>query len=336
MKEESIVEKKISVIVPIYNVAQYLEKCLKSIINQTYQNLEIILVDDGSTDDSADLCDIYAKKDKRIKVIHKKNGGLSDARNVGIDSATGEYLAFIDSDDWIDNTMFEEMEKKIEQENVDIVICNVVHWDGKNNDMQPGGVIKHEQRIQQGEMFRKLCQNQTFLYVIACNKLYRSSIFNDIRYPKDYIHEDAAVIHQIYDKCQSVLLIPEFFYYYRQHNESIMGEGFSVKRIDWLVALADRATFFKKKKLKDCEQYSLIKYDQILWKLISDVPNFYKNRKYNNRLKKSIRMVIIAMVKSGKIRVSHKFYMLVMMFSTRTNIQINKSIRKIKGEKNNE
>ena len=109
--------KKVSVIVPVYNVENYLEECVNSILNQTYENLEIILVDDGSTDNCPQICDDWAKKDKRIKVIHKANGGVSSARNVGLDNATGEYIGFVDSDDYIDITMYEKMLKLLKKEN---------------------------------------------------------------------------------------------------------------------------------------------------------------------------------------------------------------------------
>ena len=115
--------KKISVIVPVYNVERYLKRCIESIINQTYKDLEIILVDDGSTDSSGNICDEYKKIDKRISVIHKKNGGLSDARNEGLKVVTGTYIAFVDSDDFLDLDMYEYMQKNIEKENADIVIC---------------------------------------------------------------------------------------------------------------------------------------------------------------------------------------------------------------------
>ena len=118
-------EGKISVIVPIYNVEQYLRKCIDSIINQTYKNLEIILVDDGSWDNSPRICDEYAKRDNRIKVIHKKNGGLADARNTGLKMITGNYISFIDSDDYIEKTMYEKMIKVILKYNADIIECNL-------------------------------------------------------------------------------------------------------------------------------------------------------------------------------------------------------------------
>ena len=116
---------KISVIIPVYNVEEYLDKCVTSVLNQTYKNLEIILVDDGSPDNCPKMCDEWAKKDKRIKVVHKKNGGLSDARNSGIEVCTGEYIGFVDSDDYIDKQMYKELLKRIESTNSDMVMCGI-------------------------------------------------------------------------------------------------------------------------------------------------------------------------------------------------------------------
>lgn len=118
-------KERISVVVPVYNVEQYLEKCVNSIINQTYKNLEIILVDDGATDKSGKLCDELAKLDNRIMVYHKKNGGLSDARNYGVERATGDYIGFVDGDDYIDAEMYEKLYEAIKKENVDVAECNL-------------------------------------------------------------------------------------------------------------------------------------------------------------------------------------------------------------------
>ena len=115
----------ISIIVPVYNVEQYLSRCVDSLVNQTYHNIEIILVDDGSPDRSGEICDEYAKKDKRVKVIHQSNGGLSDARNTALDIAKGDYLMFVDSDDWIEPTMYEEMLSFMEKEQLDLVECGI-------------------------------------------------------------------------------------------------------------------------------------------------------------------------------------------------------------------
>ena len=118
-------KERISVVVPVYNVEQYLEKCVNSIINQTYKNLEIILVDDGATDKSGKLCDELAKLDNRIMAYHKKNGGLSDARNYGVERATGDYIGFVDGDDYIDAEMYEKLYEAIKKENVDVAECNL-------------------------------------------------------------------------------------------------------------------------------------------------------------------------------------------------------------------
>ena len=181
-------EKLISVIVPVYNVEEYVEKCVLSIINQTYKNLEIILVDDGSTDNSGKICDEIAIKDNRIKVIHKKNGGLSDARNVGIDIAKGDYLGFVDSDDYIDYNMYEELFDVIKCHDVDIVYSNFqteyldgrIEGCGKNSGQI---YIRSSLDVLRDMMWDKLnCS--------SCTKLFKRTVFSEYKFPENNIYED--------------------------------------------------------------------------------------------------------------------------------------------------
>ncbi|MCR5704433.1 MAG: glycosyltransferase, partial [Eubacterium sp.] len=293
--------KKVSIIVPVYNVEKYLPTCIDSLVNQSYQNLEIILVDDGSKDRSGEICDEYARQDQRIIVIHKENGGLSDARNAGIDKASGDYLAFIDSDDWVDNSMIEKMILKIKETDSDVAICNArLAYDDYRRVDSPVWSIE-EEVLSGTEAMQRLGQKGKVCYIIACNKLYKKKIFEQIRYPKGYIHEDEAVIHYVYENSEKVCLIPEDLYYYRQREDSIMGNGFSIKRIDSLVALSDRISFFHKRKQYDLENFTLKEYDDILWKIISDIPDFYMNKIYAKRLKRSLRRIIVLILKNGEL-----------------------------------
>ena len=166
-------KEMVSVIIPVYKTEQYLDRCIESVVNQTYKNLEIILVDDGSPDNCPKMCDEWAKKDSRIKVIHKKNGGLSDARNVGIDCATGEYLSFIDSDDFISNQMYKKMLNSIENFNADLAVCGIeTFYDGQTPDVM---VDKEDEVISNKEAFLRLNNKEYNTYlVIACNKLYKN------------------------------------------------------------------------------------------------------------------------------------------------------------------
>lgn len=229
----------ITVIVPVYNVSAYIEKCIKSLIDQTYDNLEIILVDDGSTDASAILCDQYSDKDKRVCVYHKKNGGLSDARNYGIEHAHGEFYAFVDGDDWVHPQMYEILYTFMKQENVDIVTCGFEreslsfsekYIDIKNIDYQ---VLTKEQAISDIES----------PLVVAWNKLYKKYIFEKCRYPVGKLHEDEFVIHKIFWQCNKVLVLRTPLYFYTERENSIIAKLTEKRIYDALAALEDRVYF---------------------------------------------------------------------------------------------
>ena len=232
---------KISVIVPIYNVENFVKKCVSSILNQTYKNLEIILVDDGSTDNSSQIIDVMSKEDSRIKCIHKTNGGLSDARNSGIAIATGEYIGFVDGDDWIHPQMYEILYQKLRETNTDICCCEYMSVDEN---------LFCEKRII-SEIKSKV-YDKTFamtyvgdLKAVAWNKLYKKKLFEQLRYPYGKIHEDEYVIHRLIYLCNKICLIDCPLYFYVQRSDSIMGTK-SIKSIyDALGAWDDRIEFIK-------------------------------------------------------------------------------------------
>jgi glycosyltransferase involved in cell wall biosynthesis len=240
----------ISIIVPAYKVEKYLRRCINSIINQTYTNLEIILVDDGSPDNCGKICDEYAGKDQRIKVIHKENGGLSDARNRGLDIAKGEYIGFIDSDDWIKEDYIEKLLNLINDYNADISICNLVKVYNENQQINAdyNPEIKIYTNIQALEQyFDKYYTNM----VIACCKLYKAELINGIRFPVGKIHEDEFTTHKLLYKANKTVMTTEGLYYYLQRNDSIMGKGFNLKgSLHHLEALEERLLFYKKAGLE--------------------------------------------------------------------------------------
>lgn len=244
--------ERISVVVPVYNVASYLEKCIESIIAQTYEKLEIILVDDGSTDDSGRICDDYAKEDTRIKVIHKKNGGLSDARNKGIDAASGEYLMFIDSDDYIHPQMAEKLYKTLVNAGAEISVCNFLYVDEKGETLDGcnDNLPVMDEILNQNEAFYKAIQGpKKWYYVIACNKLYKKQVFSDLRFPCGKIHEDEFVIHKVLDVCSAVACTSDVLYYYVQRTGSIMHAGYSIKKLDMVDVYLERTEYFLRKKM---------------------------------------------------------------------------------------
>ncbi|EGO6096531.1 glycosyltransferase, partial [Enterococcus faecalis] len=219
---------KISIIVPVYNVEKYLEKCVRSILAQTFTDFELILVDDGSPDSSGAMCDQFAKQDERVKVIHKENGGLSDARNAGIEIATGEYLGFIDSDDYIADDMYELLYTNIVKEDADLSICGIYDvYEGK----EP--VEKQQQYIVLDKVAAmKMILEAKVVSVHAVNKLYKKEIFEDIRYPVGMITEDGAVILSILEHTEKIVIDTQQKYYYFHRANSISTNLFSKKDLD--------------------------------------------------------------------------------------------------------
>ena len=216
----------ISVIVPVYKVESYLERCLVSIVNQSYSNLEILLVDDGSPDSCPRMCDELAGMDGRIKVIHKENGGLSDARNVGIEVATGDYLMFVDSDDYIYPEMCQKLINTAMIENADVVSCNF-YWTYPDGERRREAMsIEDAPRILDGQkMLFHYFRRSSIDLCVVWNKLYRRELFftdDKIRFPKGRLHEDNAINYLLYYKAKRIAIIPDCHYYYVQRDGSIM------------------------------------------------------------------------------------------------------------------
>lgn len=236
----------ISVIIPIYNVEKYLHKCICSVLTQTYQNMEIILVDDGSMDSSGIICDEYIKKDRRVKVIHKKNGGLSDARNAGIDVATGEYLCFIDSDDFIHKQYVEILYDILMKNDADIAVCNF-------QKVQEGEIL-NERMIDQNDVHVSVLNREEswyalydsalhYQFTIACSKFYKRRIFKELRFPIGRLNEDAAIAHKVIGEIDRAVYVDEVLYYYLVRSGSIMNSD--IKTDDGVKAVEERIEYFR-------------------------------------------------------------------------------------------
>ena len=233
----------VSVIVPVYNVENYLDRCIKSLASQTYHNLQIILVDDGSPDNCPQICDEWANKDSRIKVLHKENGGLSDARNAGIEMATGEYISFVDSDDYVDLHFIELLLQTLLQENSDIVECKVVKF-FENGSFETASDDLAIKEFSTEEALLALIEDNE-LHQHVWNKLYKASLVKDVLYPVGKYHEDEFWTYQVFGRAQKVTKINKSLYYYFQRNDSIMGQGYSIKRLDALEGKHNRQKFIQ-------------------------------------------------------------------------------------------
>ena len=224
----------ISVIVPVYKVEPYLDKCIQSIVDQTYRNLEIILVDDGSPDRCGVMCEAWAAKDNRIKVVHKQNGGLSDARNAGMAIATGSYMGFVDSDDYIAPDMYRLLLERMKADGSDIAACGVemVYADGTPNRMlTPAGSHSLNNAQAMEAIIRESLLKQPVWY-----KLYKTDLIRDIPFAVGKYHEDVFWSWQAVARAKKVSIFDAPCYYYLQRSGSIMGSGFSLKRLDILEA----------------------------------------------------------------------------------------------------
>ncbi|MGA4516237.1 glycosyltransferase family 2 protein [Solibacillus silvestris] len=234
----------ISIIVPIYNVEDFLHRCVDSILNQTYKNLEIILVNDGSPDQCGKICEEYAKLDNRVKVIHKENGGLSDARNAGIEVAEGQYLAFIDSDDWIHEEYIEILYELLRKTNSDISICNFLmtstenfQVDNSKAELYTYSNIKALEQLYNDEFYVQM--------VTSWGKLYKKNLFEGLSFPVGRVHEDEFTTYKLLYKANKVVLTTAKLLYYWQREDSIMGDRFNIKnKLDQIDALNERVEFF--------------------------------------------------------------------------------------------
>lgn len=231
----------LSVIVPIYKVEKYLKRCINSILSQDFSDFELILVNDGSPDKCGIICDEYSLNDSRIKVIHKKNGGLSSARNAGIDIATGEYITFIDSDDYIHPNMFSVMISKMIEFDADVSISSFIRT-AKDDEF---GELKNEYfLINPKDSIKEMCQNISF--ITAWGKIYKTKLFEDIRYPNGKYHEDEFTTYKIFYKSKNIIYTNDMLYCYYINEGSIIQGHFSEKHLDSLDAFSERIKFFEK------------------------------------------------------------------------------------------
>lgn len=243
----------LSVIVPVYNVEKYINKCVDSILNQKYKDLEVILVDDGSKDRCPQILDEYEKKDSRVRVIHKENGGLSDARNKGIEAAGGEYITFVDSDDYIDENMYKYMMQMFE-EGADMVVCPFAKVE-ENDDSKYCDASGEGRFLSHQEVMKKMFSPQEYaVFIVAWNKVYKRSLWGELRFPVGRIHEDEFTSYIPLCKSKRTGYLFDAYYFYRQRNGSIMSIFKEKACLDNVNALEEKINYFKN---MDRQAYSM-------------------------------------------------------------------------------
>lgn len=309
----------ISVIVPIYKVESYLRQCVDSILGQTFRDFELILVDDGSPDGCPAICDDYARQDERIVVIHQKNSGLSAARNAGLDIAGGAFIFFVDSDDWIAPTTLERMLSALQAEQADMALCNIKlayppDYPGEKNDrIWPIA----DESLETIEMVDKLMLPEAWFYIVACNKLYRREIFDGLRFPVGYIHEDAAVIHRVIGRCGKIVTLSEQLYFYRQVATSITGQGLRVQTSDKLYAYADRIRFAHEKGWDELETKSIARFVFSFFDFYLRFPRTAENERYFRRMEANLKLALPYILRDHQVCSAHKLYLSLIRHSPR-------------------
>ncbi len=262
----------VSVIVPVYNDEHYLSRCLDSIICQTYSNLEIILIDDGSVDRSGSICDSYKKRDSRIVVIHKENGGLSSARNAGLRIASGKYLAFVDSDDWIDKDIYNHCIAIIKSTDCDVVDFSCVFTDGE--PMEPYSNTHNKLEIIEGKeilrdyLLRGLIDKTPFS---VCRKLYKRCLFDTIRFPDGKICEDIVTNYKVLMNCRRLTHTNQLGYYYFQDGISITRGGLKIKDFDLLDACEELQDLTQAEDYHDIRYFAKVKYARSYFSLLARI-----------------------------------------------------------------
>lgn len=225
----------ITIIVPVYNTAEYLDQCVQSILNQSYRNLEIILVDDGSTDLSGSICDKYAVTDIRVRVIHQQNKGISEARNRGLDIAQGQYVTFVDSDDFIAPKMYEILINEMRITDADIVICNFACVDEEDNIIERQSPICNE-TLSVSSLIHKLYLNNFWYYTVVWNRIYKKEIFKTLRFNLMKVNEDNYIFYDSVKNARKIVTIQSPLYFYRRRIGSVMVSSMNIKKLDGIEA----------------------------------------------------------------------------------------------------
>lgn len=268
----------ISIVVPVYNVEAYAEQCIESILNQSYKNLQIILVDDGSTDRSGEICDFYRQRDSRIEVIHKKNGGLSDARNTGIKFVKAKYVTFADSDDILHEDYVDFLYKQLIEFDADIAICRYKRF---TNIEETKEVEKKVKTVvfNSVEALKNLLYTPEIIPQSAYAKMYRTKLFEDIEYPVGKINEDIGTTYKLFYKAQRIAYNPSQYYFYLQRMDGIVRSNFSERTMD-AIYFSDEIIKFVNENLPEIEKaaicYAFAQNVQVLMKLP------YKDKKYQH------------------------------------------------------
>lgn len=318
----------ISIIVPIYNVGKYLPKCIESILNQTFKNFELILVNDGSTDNSGVVCDDYAKKDTRIKIIHKSNGGVSSARNAGLYVAKGEYIGFVDPDDYIDKNMYEKLYRLCIDNNSDIAICRFNRE--INRKIQNKESTEEIIELNNMEAMNELFKGNLYRFSL-CNKLFSKKCFNDVLFPEERIHEDLSTTYKLFANSKKAVYINYCGYIYVRRENSILTSTYNEKRLQAFIAWDEIIEFIDKNYYEIIEQviatFTYWCVDNILY-ILNQVNNSKKKNNYLNIIQKYTTKYYIYIKRNNILSRSYKLRIRIFNINYKLFI-LGRKIRKV-------
>lgn len=293
----------ISIIIPVYKVEKYLEKCIESVLKQTYTNLQIILVDDGSPDNCGKICDEYAKKDSRIEVIHKANGGLSDARNVGISKAKGRYIGFVDSDDYIKEDMYEILLNLIKKYDADVSICNLYDViDGNECIRNKENGIREYSRI---DILKEILLDKN-IQSYAWNKLYKKELFDEIKYPIGKKYEDIGTTFYLFEKCNKIVVTSEPEYYYLKRADSLVNNVTESTILDYTEIIIQRYLYIKQ-NIKELRKYNNYYLAKTLITAHNDIENLENISEGMQQRYKKLYELVLEIIKSNNKDIDELF-----------------------------
>lgn len=316
-------EEKLSIIIPVYNVEDFLEESILSVLNQTYKNLEILLINDGSTDNSLKICKKYGEIDRRIKIINQENKGLSGARNTGIENSTGKYLIFLDSDDTLDEDICEVLKNKLDSEKADIVICDLYSDRDKKNAKEI--VTNYTSK----EVIREILIRNKF-DTSACGKIFKRELFDDIFFPEGKLYEDLGTIYKIVDKANKITHISVAKYFYRVRKGSITRSKFNLKQLDVFYFL-NKIKIYLKNNYPDLLQ--LLRNRESLTIVITFLMLFESNKidkRLAKKLCKKLRINIVSFIKDKNINFIYKILAVGIIVNYNITKFLVQSVRKIK------
>lgn len=283
-------EKLITVIIPVYNVERFLSRCIDSVLSQSYKNLEILLIDDGSTDGSSEICDHYAERDYRIKVIHQKNQGIAAVRNVGVLKATGEYLFWLDSDDYVSEEIIYKLYNNLEKHHAEMSICNFAKGMESEYTFQSkknAECIEFDAKYGQEMIYKD--DHYAFIMAASWAKLIKKELYDGLKYPEGKLFEDIYMSHHLIQRCSKIVYTDEILYYYFQWPESILGKTLRIEKLDYLDAFEDRILFYEKMNDFKLVELARVQYlHALIWEY-SRAKNILHNPKMVAKIKKAYR-----------------------------------------------